>query len=658
MEDISELDQILSAWNAFIDRGELLPTIDWNVANSWKRCRGRLNPHRDEPLKRLSSEHLLSSQVARFELLSVARPIMEDVYQFVERSDSAVVLTNRAGYILDMLGDTEMLELLEHFGILSGTSLSESEMGTNAFGTSLFEGIPVRVVGAEHFLSRFHELAEAAAPIFNLKGRTLGALGVFTPAHRHHAHSLGLAVAGARAIEGLRQSDHLLAEQNSQLTQIKTILATNSDGIVVWDAKQVLMQINPAAEEILGIPARVMLGRHIYEFISYPEFLRQAVEEREPVSDAEVNLTIDGRPISCILSMRYVHQDDQLQWVVCTVRQEKDVRRLVHSQVGAFAALKLEDIPGDSREMQRVRRFVAAAAYVKTSILIRGEVGTGKNPIASAIHNQSLRREGPFMIFACSSVPSELVVSELSGVEKGASSSIPGGRPSKFELVNHGTLYFQDVDALPLQAQGMLLNLIDLGIIQRLGSQRPIPVDVRIIASTSADIEKQISQGNFRSDLFYRLSAFEITTPPLRNRLEDLPVLVDHIIRRLSGQFDHQIEIDPGVIEVLRNYPWPGNIRELEAVLGRAAMQAGFSGVIAPKNLPDYVHYPSKYPDGTISRHSIPSLDELEREAILNAAELCHGNASEMARLLGVGRTTVWRRLKTFGVSLDEFRGS
>jgi transcriptional regulator with PAS, ATPase and Fis domain len=235
--------------------------------------------------------------------------------------------------------------------------------------------------------------------------------------------------------------------------------------------------------------------------------------------------------------------------------------------------------------MQRVRRFVAAAAYVKTSILIRGEVGTGKNPIASAIHNQSLRREGPFMIFACSSVPSELVVSELSGVEKGASSSIPGGRPSKFELANHGTLYFQDVDALPLQAQGMLLNLIDLGIIQRLGSQRPIPVDVRIIASTSADIEKQISQGNFRSDLFYRLSAFEITTPPLRNRLEDLPVLVDHIIRRLSGQFDHQIEVDPGVIEVLRNYPWPGNIRELEAVLGRAAMQAGFSGVIAPKNL-------------------------------------------------------------------------
>jgi len=330
----------------------------------------------------------------------------------------------------------------------------------------------------------------------------------------------------------------------------------------------------------------------------------------------------------------------------------------VHSQVGAFATLKLEDIPGDSLAMQRVRRFVKTAARMKTSVLIRGEVGTGKNPVASAIHNESLRREGPFMIFACSSVPSELVVSELSGLEEGASSNIPGGRPSKFELANYGSIYFQDVDALPLEAQGMLLNLIDLGIAQRLGSQRPIPVDVRIIASSSADIEKLISQGNFRSDLFYRLSAFEITTPPLRERLEDLPVLLDRIMRRLSRQFAHQIEIDPGVIEVLKNYAWPGNIRELEAVLGRTAMQAGFSGVIAPKNLPDYIQYPAKYPDGTISRHSVPSLDELEREAILNAAELCHGNASEMARLLGVGRTTVWRRLKTFGVSLDEFRGS
>jgi transcriptional activator for dhaKLM operon len=418
------------------------------------------------------------------------------------------------------------------------------------------------------------------------------------------------------------------------------------------------MHVNPAAEKILGIPARVILGRHIGEFLSYPEFLRQAVEELTPISDMEVNLNVDGRSVTCIISMRYVQNNGRLQWIVCTVRQERDVRRLVHSQVGAFAALKLKDIPGESREMQRVHRFIKAAAQVNTSILIRGEVGTGKNPIASAIHNMSTRLDGPFMIFACSSIPSELVVSELSGVEVGASNMLPGGRPSKFELANNGTLYFQDVDALTLEAQGILLNVIDLGILQRLGSKRSISIDVRIIASSSADMERLISRGNFRSDLFYRFSAFEIMAPPLRNRLKDLPVLIERIMGRLSRQLNHQIELDPGVIEVLKNYSWPGNIRELEAVLGRAAMQAGFSGVIAPTHLPDYVLHPVTNPDGSVSQTSIKSLDELERDAILRAAELCRGNASEMARLLGVGRTTVWRRVKNFGISLDKYRGN
>ncbi|MGD9091669.1 MAG: sigma 54-interacting transcriptional regulator, partial [Anaerolineales bacterium] len=560
--------------------------------------------------------------------------------------------------ILDMLGDSEMLESLEGLDIAIGTSVAESQMGTNAFGTSLIEGIPVRIAGAEHYISRFHDLAEAAAPIFNPTGQMLGALGLITPIHEHHAHTLGLAVAGARAIEGQRQSDQLLAEQNSQLTQIKAILATNSDGIIVWDAYRVLMHINPAAEKILGIPSQAMLGRHIHEFVTYPEYLRQAVDELDPISDVEVNLNADGRSITCVISMRYVQNNGRLQWIVCTLRQEKDVRRLVQSQVGAFATLKMEDIPGESRAMQRVRRLARAAAQAKGSILVRGEVGTGKNPIASAIHNISPSREGPFMIFAASSIPSELVVDELSGVEEGASSRLPGGRPSKFELADQGTLYFQDVDALSLEAQGVMLNVIDLGIVQRLGSKRPIPIDVRIIASSSADVEKLISQGNFRSDLFYRLSTFEITMPPLRNRLEDLPVLLDRIMRRLSGQLERQIELEQGVVEALKDYSWPGNIRELEAVLGRAAMQAGFSGVIAPTHLPDYIRHPLRHADRAISQTSVQSLDELEREAFLRAAELCHGNTSEMARLLGVGRTTVWRRLKTFGVSLDKYRGN
>lgn len=650
--------QQLIAWNEFVNYDEVLPTVRWVIANSWKRCHVRTNPYQMRSLERLSVDNFLSTQVNAFELLSVSRPVMEDIYQYIGGTETVVILVNSAGYILDMLGDEDMMNLLGDFGLTPGTLLSESQIGTNAFGTSLIEGIPLRVVGPEHYLARFHNLAESAAPIFNPNGRPLGAFGLVTLAENYQGHTLGLAVAGAKAIEGQRQSDQLLAEQNTQMTQIRTILATNSDGIVVLDAQRTLIHVNPSAENVLGISARSMLGRSLSEFVRYPDFLTKSVNELEPLTDVEINLDVKGHTITAIISLRYVLSNNELQWIVCTLRQEKDVRRLVQRQVGAFTSLNLGDIPGQSDKMQQVRKIAQNAAQTKASILIRGEVGTGKNPIARAIHNMSPNREGPFMIFSASSIPSELAVAELLGVEEGASSSLPGGRPSKFELANHGTLYFQDVDALPLEAQGILLNLIDLGIAQRLGSKRSIPVDVRVIASTSTDIEHLITQGNFRSDLYYRFRAFEIVMPPLRERIQDLPELLDRIIERLSSQLQSKLDLAPGVIEVLTQYNWPGNIRELEAVLGRAVVQAGFSGVIKPIHLPNYIQYPKNYSEEEVAKRDIRPIDELESEAILQAAEACRGNASEMARLLGVGRTTLWRRLKSIGISLDEYRNN
>jgi len=236
------------------------------------------------------------------------------------------------------------------------------------------------------------------------------------------------------------------------------------------------------------------------------------------------------------------------------------------------------------------------------------------------------------------------------------SARIPGGRPSKFELARGGTIYFQDVEALPLEAQGVLLNVIDLGIVQRLGSNKPVEVDVRIIAASSADLEASIAKGNFRSDLFYRLSSFEVRIPPLRERLKDLPVLTERITNRLSRQLNHQLSLDPGVMDELRVYPWPGNIRELEAVLGRAVTQAGFSGVIAPAHLPEYIRYPLELSGDPQNLNQIHSLSEVERQTILQTARLCSGNVSQMARILGVGRTTIWRKLKAFDVSPQDFR--
>jgi len=644
------------AWKEYTENNRFLQGIELHIEKSWKRCRGRISPFRSEPVKRLSNNHLLASQVVSFDLMSIARPIMEDIYQFVENSGCAIVFVNSAAAVLDYCGDDELIKSLEQIGLAKGSLLAEGEIGTNAFGLALIERFPCSVIAEEHYLQRYHDLAESAAPVFDLTGHPLGVIGLITHKENHHRHSLGMVVAGARAIENQIQADILLREQNSRLDELDAILNVNSEAIFVWNSDRILMRMNQAASELLNLPQETLLGRHIGEFISYPSFISEAAEKKEPLTDVEVTVEVDGKSINCVINLQYVFSGDEIKWFIITAREQKEIHRLVQRQIGTKAAFTLADLPGESIQMKRVRRFIKIAAPSEASILIRGESGTGKNPTASAIHNESSYKEGPFLVYSCSSVPSEILVQELLGFEEEMLEKLPSGRPSKFELANGGSIYFQDVEALPVQAQGLLLNVIDLGIVQRLGSKRPVEVDVRIIASTTADIETGISKGNFRADLFYRLSAMEIRLPPLRERLEDLQILLDRIINRISHQLKRELKYDESIPGVLSKYSWPGNIRELEAVIGRAAVQAGLSGWIKKDHLPDYLLYQPELSTAPYGQSSIKTMDEVERENLIVAARLCRGNVSAMARYLGIGRTTVWRKINSFDLDIQNFR--
>jgi transcriptional activator for dhaKLM operon len=339
-----------------------------------------------------------------------------------------------------------------------------------------------------------------------------------------------------------------------------------------------------------------------------------------------------------------------------TLRTEKQVRNLVTQQVGASAPLTMDDIIGESPQIRRVRTFIRSSAKARASVMIRGEVGTGKNALANAIHNGSLNRDGPYVVFACASIPTELILPELLGFEEVNDGRRVRSRPSKFELAQGGTLFFQDIDALPLEAQAALLNALEAGIIQRLGSRRPIEIDVRVLACTTAPIEKLIAQGSFRADLYYRLSAFLITLPPLRERPGDIPMVVERILKRLAQQWDlPNLSLEDGALEALRRYNWPGNIRELEAVLGRAAAQVGPTEAITPDLLPGMVRYATRARPEDVEE-PIQSLLEVERQAILRTAQLCQGNVTLMAQALDLSRTTLWRRMKEFGIQPRDFK--
>jgi transcriptional activator for dhaKLM operon len=645
------------AWGQFIETQSIWDDIPANIANSWRRSWSRVNLSRGLNPPRLSSEHFISTQIASFDLISVALPIMEDAYQYVEQSDTVIVLVNGAGYVLEILGDTEILNKLAELGIERSALLAEERIGTNALGLALIEQTPVQVVGAEHYCRELHDLASAATPIFDLTGRSLGVLGLFTLVKNYHPHSLGLVTALAHAVEGQRQSDNLLAEQNSQLTQLNAILSSITDGIVVWNTDQILIQVNTAASRLLGQPIQSLMGSHVEQLFPAPSFFTQALRKHESLTGVEISLAADERTINCIVNLYFVfNRNNDLQWGIVTLRPEKDVRKLVQNQVGAKATLTLDDIPGTSAQMQRIRNFVHSAANATSSILIRGEQGTGKNALVNAIHNAGRRREGPFMIFPCSSIPNELAISELLGYDENIGPVQTGSRPSKFELAQAGTLFFQDVDALPLEAQAVLLNVLELGIVQRMESQRPIEVDARVIASTSAKMEQLISQGTFRADLYYRLSTFAVTIPPLRERRNDIPLVVERVIKRFSRQLGYSLNLGEGVMDVLKRYPWPGNIREIEAVLGRVSIQAESTGVIELKDLPESIRYVNHLPIGGPAIPTFHSLEEVERETILQTAQICCGNVTQMSHMLGISRTTLWRRLKFLQIAPQDYR--
>jgi transcriptional activator for dhaKLM operon len=650
-------EKLRVAWTEFVNNEKILPEVSPMVANSWRRCRALINPTQKIKYNKLKPDHLLAADVASFELISISRPIMEDIYQHIDHSNTVIVLGNGTGYILDIVGKSCYVDMDEDLADMLGVLVTEGHIGTNSLGLALAEKKPVQVIGPEHYCIQFHRIAGASAPIFDMTGRIMGVIGILSSLSSYQTFSLGIVTAAARAIQAHRHADVLLSEYNSQLAQLNAILDTISEGIVVWNSDKILMHINTYATKLINKPSYSLVGQPIEKFFSPSAQIQKAIVNRTPITDIEANIDIEGLKINCVLSLRFVSNKTDLQWIIANFRPVKEVRQLVQRQVGAHADLTLADIPSESLQMKRVLNQAKSSAAARASILIRGESGAGKNVMANAIHNESPCREGPFLIFNCASVPNELVVSELLGYEEGWGGDNREGRPSKFELAHGGSLFFQDVEKLPLEAQTILLNVLEMGVLQRLGSEWPVQVDVRVLASTTAKIEKLIEQGSFRADLYYRLSTFTINLPPLREHSKDISVLVQRILKRISSQSGQQLTLAPEGLVVLEKYPWPGNIRELEAVLGSAATQVDSTGRIELDYLPVTLRFPKSQRYKTqLNDATIQPLSEVERDTILQTAQLYRGNVAQMARVLGISRTTLWRRLKKFEILAEDYR--
>jgi formate hydrogenlyase transcriptional activator len=316
-----------------------------------------------------------------------------------------------------------------------------------------------------------------------------------------------------------------------------------------------------------------------------------------------------------------------------------------------------DEIVGESGDLKRVLKQVETVAPTDATVMILGETGTGKELIARAIHNFSSRRERTFVRLNCAAIPSGLLETELFGHERGAFTGAIAQKIGRLELSNHGTLFLDEVGDIPLEVQPKLLRALQEREFERVGSNRTIPVDVRLIAATNRNLEQMVEERQFRSDLYYRLKVFPIQIPPLRERKGDIPVLVRHFTEKHARRMKRGIEsIPPDTMEVLSRWPWPGNIRELENFVERAV-------ILSPGPV---LRAPLAELKGPLPEVRSTPLSEGDKAATLEAAERDHilrvlretkgviGGAAGAAARLGLKRTTLNSKVRKLGISRDE----
>ncbi len=647
-------ERVQSLWSKYVESGELAPAeaalLDPAVWQSWQRCRPRLDPFARPRVKGLSPASLAPMRRAQRALTAMAAPLMEDMHQFIEGSECAIVLVTSAGYLLECTGDRAATSRLQAAALDEGSYWSEEHVGTNALGLVRILAMPVQVVGPEHYLRIYHQYATTAAPIYDVRGRMEGILAIIGPAAGANSHTLGLVMTAARALSNQLHADWYVEEANRHLSEVNTTLGSVSEGVIAWDAHGLIHHANALAGQMLGVRTSVILGRPVGEALALPPLLLEASAAGQELRDVELTYQKNGDAVSFLVSLRPVLEGEQLVSTIALFRPMEQVRRLVHAQTSTPVKLHLDDLPSQSRAMRAMLRQARIAARGQAPVLIGGEGGAGKNYLARAIHHDGPRADGPFVSVNCRAIPHELMIREFLG-----SSDAGDSRPSKFELANGGTLLLDQVENLSLEMQAALLQLIESGHVVRLGSVQPIPVDVRIIAASTANLEEHVADGSFSSLLYYRFGVFALTVPPLRERPEDIPLLAERFLARITADTERATWISDEAMEVLCRYPWPGNVRELESALERALTQC-HDGTIRLADLPAAVREGRVLAGNWPRPQPVLSLEETEREAIIRAGWACQGQVSEMAETLQIGRTTLWRKMKRYNLKPDYFK--
>jgi transcriptional activator for dhaKLM operon len=645
-------EAVRRAWAAFrqrplVDSLEPSPAVPPVIFDSWRRC--KVIFEQEAFAVRLPEEELEAAHTR----LEAAIPYLEDIHQLLRGEPGAVFLTDAAGTVLAIEGEVPGAATQHQIGLGVGERWAERAIGTNAVGLALQTAMPVQVVGVEHYLQIFHEHSDAAAPIHDEHGVIIGAVGFVTTLGRANPAQLALVMTTARAITAQLHADVMLEQANQRLRQLNHILESVTEGVVTWDTNGTIDHINDKACQILGVGSAALLGRSITGEVEFSDYIRSLIDQRRELSDVETPIRIADRIVRCLISVRAVRDGvGEVIGGIAMLRTASQVHSWLNQQTSSLSAMTFDDLQFTSRQMVDLMRQAEVAARGALPVLIHGENGVGKTTLVQAIHNAGPRGTKPLVVVNCGMVPNEFMVEELLGREAHGNEL---GRPSKFELADGSTLLFDQIDQLSLEAQQILLGVMNSRTVTRLHARRTSYVNVRIIATTAQDIGELTRMGGFLPQLYYLFNVFTLRVAPLRERREDIVQLAERFLdRTCAGQ--PPLRISPAVYEVLQLYPWPGNVRELENVIERAVMHAN-STVICVEDLPQNILTDHSLQPDAVVPDQVISLEEAERAAIVRAGWAYRGVVSAMANALGINRSTLWRKFKQYRLNADDFKG-
>jgi transcriptional regulator with PAS, ATPase and Fis domain len=648
------------------------------VAASWIRSKKYgIDPYAKTLGYNLKSQELKALIRDKHAMIDITGDFMKKHLGLLASSDYYMCLTDKNGILLLYAGAINKVQLFERINARAGSVWSEETIGTNCHGLCISLKKPVQLIGPYYYCQTLYDNIGSGTPIMDENGDVQGVLLVVDAKDNpekliKQTHLLGWVVSAGLAIESqlkLRKSSYYLGLANQTLeTKIEAI----GEGCITLDKEGLISHINREGADLFAIDEKAARGKHYSELFAADTVIEKVLTNGKPIKNYQILINHDlsgqahSMDIEPIINDETDIPDGVFIRFTLSATFNKVRTRAIENKKDSFAAIR-----GESKVLKDTINKASKLAHHDGGVLLIGDSGTGKELFAHAIHDEA-RPERSFIAINCSSLPKNLIESELFGYEGGSFTGAERrGRMGKIELANGGTLFLDEIGDMPLEVQPVLLRVLEDKKVMRIGGKQYIPIDFRVIAATNKDLLELVRIKQFRQDLYYRLAVFKLNIPPLKERNEDVLQLANYFIESYCRLTDASItpQLSPTVKKILSEYDWPGNVRQLQNAISYAmAMVSG--GVIEVEHLPDEIvqSFPrnkiynrqaiddneighTEAMEGRVILDANMSMPQIEKIVIENTLHTTGYNIPDTANILGLARSTLYRKLKEYNIN-------